>query len=176
MVNPLAYNSLEQVEKQVVNNSIDADLVVLKSPFINNKLRPKELELCPFKVFFPAIIVSPTDVSLDFIVTTFARLDRSMEFCVKNLYQLTKQEGLIVEAIANGLCTKKIARVMNLSAHTVSGYMKAIYIKFGAKSRSEVQFILSIIKTDTKLELCKMKNQKCSIKHSALPLHKSLSE
>ena len=169
MGNMLACNQSEQVDKQVVNNSIDAALIGSKPRYINHESVPKEGDSCPFKEFFPTIMAARLDVTSDFVITIFSRSERALAFCTKSIYQLTKQEGLVVEAIADGLCNKLIARAMNLSVHTVSGYTKAIYIKFGVRSRAELQFILSIIRADTKLELCERKGQKCSFKHGLLP-------
>lgn len=50
---------------------------------------------------------------------------------------LTKRESDVLRCIAKGLSLPESARLLNISAHTVSGYVKEIYKKLNVSSRAE---------------------------------------
>lgn len=51
--------------------------------------------------------------------------------------QLTERENEVLRCIAKGLTLPEAARLLNLSPHTVSGYVKDIYRKLNVSSRAE---------------------------------------
>ncbi|NVO05998.1 MAG: response regulator transcription factor [Rhodoferax sp.] len=51
--------------------------------------------------------------------------------------QLTEREAEVLRLIAKGLTRSDCARVLGLSAHTISGYVKDIYRKLDVNSRAE---------------------------------------
>ncbi len=51
---------------------------------------------------------------------------------------LTRREFEVLCLIAKGLSTKEVARVLMISNHTVSDYLKALYVKLGVNNRVEV--------------------------------------
>ncbi len=51
--------------------------------------------------------------------------------------QLTDRETEVLRCIAKGLTLPETARLLNLSPHTVSGYVKDIYRKLNVSSRAE---------------------------------------
>jgi DNA-binding CsgD family transcriptional regulator len=53
-------------------------------------------------------------------------------------YQLSARERQITELIARGIGTASIADRLNLSTHTVRGYIKAVFEKVGVSSRGEL--------------------------------------
>ena len=53
--------------------------------------------------------------------------------------KLTNREVLVLEQIARGLAVKSIAKLLGISPHTVTGYMKSIYLKLEVTSRSQAQ-------------------------------------
>ena len=57
----------------------------------------------------------------------------------KSLFRLTNQEDIILTALNSGLSVKSIARSLDISTHTVSGHLKAIYLKMNVRSRAEAQ-------------------------------------
>ncbi|GAA1018622.1 MULTISPECIES: helix-turn-helix transcriptional regulator [Amycolatopsis] len=56
---------------------------------------------------------------------------------------ITDREKAVVEQALGGLPIKQIARRLDLSAHTVNDYFKAIYRKFGVTSREELFTVLT---------------------------------
>lgn len=48
---------------------------------------------------------------------------------------LTKRELEVTHLMSQGNSTKEIARLLNISNHTIADYMKSIYIKLGVKNR-----------------------------------------
>lgn len=44
----------------------------------------------------------------------------------------------VLEALCEGLSEKQVARRLNLSPHTVHGYVKSIYRELGVNSRAEL--------------------------------------
>jgi DNA-binding CsgD family transcriptional regulator len=65
----------------------------------------------------------------------------------KSLFRLTNQEDRILIALNSGLSVKSIARSLNISTHTVSGHLKAIYLKLNVRSRAEAQCKVLLLET-----------------------------
>ncbi|TDB88743.1 helix-turn-helix transcriptional regulator [Actinomadura sp. KC216] len=57
-------------------------------------------------------------------------------FC--HWHQITRREREMIEHVRTGEPPKRIARVMNISAHTVNEHLKSIYRKTGADGRDEL--------------------------------------
>jgi DNA-binding CsgD family transcriptional regulator len=55
-----------------------------------------------------------------------------------DLGPLTRRERQVLELVAQGLATKRIAAVLDISAWTVSDHLKAIFAKTGVASRGEL--------------------------------------
>lgn len=53
---------------------------------------------------------------------------------------LTRREITILEQLAKGLSFKEVARIENISPHTVADHVKAIYRKLAVNSRGEAVF------------------------------------
>jgi len=56
----------------------------------------------------------------------------------KQLSQLTEREQEALRYLSNGLSVKECALAMNISHHTVSGYVKELYRKLNVSSRAEL--------------------------------------
>ncbi len=54
-----------------------------------------------------------------------------------NLLHLTPRESEVLRLIAKGYSVKESAKLMDISHHTVSGYIKEIYRKLHVNSRAE---------------------------------------
>ena len=57
---------------------------------------------------------------------------------IADAYGLTSREQEVTRLLAQGLGTEEIASTLFLSAHTVRGYLKAIFEKVGVGSRGEL--------------------------------------
>lgn len=57
------------------------------------------------------------------------------------LQQLTEREKEVLTYISKGYSTAKTAQALNLSPHTVAGYIKEIYRKLNVNSRAEAALI-----------------------------------
>ena len=57
---------------------------------------------------------------------------------ITQAYELSPREREIAQLIARGLGTADIAAELFLSAHTVRGYVKALFDKVGVSSRGEL--------------------------------------
>ncbi|AYG79663.1 hypothetical protein DWB77_01778 [Streptomyces hundungensis] len=53
-------------------------------------------------------------------------------------YGFTPREQAIVECLLGGLATKRIARLLGMSPHTVSGHLRSVYRKTGTGGREEL--------------------------------------
>lgn len=53
-------------------------------------------------------------------------------------YGFTPREQAIVECLMGGLATKRIARLLGMSPHTVSGHLRSVYRKTGTGGREEL--------------------------------------
>lgn len=56
---------------------------------------------------------------------------------VQQRHQLTPREVEVLTLVAKGLSRKEIARLLEITPHTASGYIKSIYQKLNISSRSE---------------------------------------
>lgn len=54
---------------------------------------------------------------------------------------LTKREQMILDGILKGMANKEIANALNLSVRTVKFHVSSVLLKFGVKSRSELQHL-----------------------------------
>jgi len=55
-------------------------------------------------------------------------------------FSLTEKETIILETLAKGFSYKEIARIQNISYHTVNEHLKAIYRKLSVNSRGEAVY------------------------------------
>lgn len=53
-------------------------------------------------------------------------------------YGFTPRERTIVESLLGGLATKRIARLLGMSPHTVTGHLRSVYRKTGTSGREEL--------------------------------------
>jgi len=58
-------------------------------------------------------------------------------------YDLTRRERAVIDHLREGICTKQIARRLELSVHTVNDYLKAVYRKTTLSGRDEIMAVLS---------------------------------
>lgn len=58
----------------------------------------------------------------------------------EEMQSLSRREIQLLELFAKGLSYKEAARVLDISVHTVQGYVKSIYKKLSVSSRSEAVF------------------------------------
>lgn len=56
---------------------------------------------------------------------------------LKNNYGLTKREEEVITLVAKGISNKEIARLLNISVNTTSGYVKNCYQKLNISCRAE---------------------------------------
>jgi DNA-binding CsgD family transcriptional regulator len=49
---------------------------------------------------------------------------------------LSPAEKLVMELIAKGLSTQRIAESLNLSPNTVSAHLRSVFLKYGVSSRT----------------------------------------
>lgn len=75
----------------------------------------------------------------------------------KPLFGLTNKEVAILAALASGLSIKSIAKALGISTHTVSGHLKAIYLKMNVRSRAEAQYKASYLENITRFGLAQSK-------------------
>ena len=59
-------------------------------------------------------------------------------------YKLTPREREVVTLLTEGLTSKEIAQKMNISAHTVKGFVHLIMVKLGVTTRSGIVGRLNI--------------------------------
>ncbi|MBO6088016.1 response regulator transcription factor [bacterium] len=55
---------------------------------------------------------------------------------------LSIKEKLVLELLTKGESNKKIAKILNISVHTVKVYMTSLLKKFNAQNRTELAFIV----------------------------------
>lgn len=60
------------------------------------------------------------------------------------LYGLTAREQAVIECALDGAAVKQIARILNISLHTVNDHLKSVYRKTGVNSREELIASLSL--------------------------------
>ena len=53
------------------------------------------------------------------------------------LSRLTPRESEVLSLVARGLRNSEVAEKLNLTPHTVAGYIKSIYAKLGISNRAE---------------------------------------
>ena len=63
-----------------------------------------------------------------------------MESAERNNYSLSSRESEIIIFITKGLSNKEIAKMLNLSVHTVITHTKNIYKKLSVNSRAEAAY------------------------------------
>lgn len=62
---------------------------------------------------------------------------------------LTKRETQIMSLMEKGLLNKEIAKELNISKRTIETYVRKIYVKIGAKNRSNAVSIF-VVKEQSK--------------------------
>jgi DNA-binding CsgD family transcriptional regulator len=71
---------------------------------------------------------------------TIVNIDPNIFYAViKHEFQFTNQEAKVFQKLIEGANIKTIARSLGISAHTISGHTKEIYIKTKINSRHELQ-------------------------------------
>jgi DNA-binding CsgD family transcriptional regulator len=84
------------------------------------------------------ILTGASEVANGFVA--IVSLDPQPFYAVmKHEFQLTNQEARVFQELIEGANIKTIARRLGISAHTISGHTKEIYMKTKINSRHELQ-------------------------------------
>jgi len=140
---------LNMLNKQ--KEKTDSSLLSLKA----GKVKPLLCSSCAFGVYDAALpIMVMSEGGAIFMVKTFSPKKRDAIKCIQHIYKLTKQECAVLAAMENGSSVKAISRQIKISAHTICGHMKSLYLKMSVTSRAQAQFKLSTINLDQDFKLC----------------------
>lgn len=63
---------------------------------------------------------------------------RELAAVIVRAYRLSRRERQVAELVLRGLATKQVALTLELSVHTVTGYLKSLFAKVGVQSRREL--------------------------------------
>lgn len=81
-----------------------------------------------------------------FVSLRDVRLSADLDLeAVAESFGISESERPILQGLAQALCPKEIARINNLSVHTVRAHLRSIYGKMGVRSQTETQRILTHI-------------------------------
>ena len=123
-----------------IHAQIDQQLLVSPSGCIQYEVECPEFTPCPLGAITvnKSVIRSENGTIIGFIaILSIHKHQYSTN--AKTIFKLTKQESCILSALNCGLSVKSIASSLQISTHTVSGHMKAIYVKMNVNSRAEAQ-------------------------------------
>jgi DNA-binding CsgD family transcriptional regulator len=87
------------------------------------------------------VIARATSLTLDAsrsVVLVRGATRADMKAVTLALHSLTERERQISELLVDGLDPREISAQLNISIHTVRGYVKAVFAKFGVSSRGEL--------------------------------------
>jgi DNA-binding CsgD family transcriptional regulator len=98
------------------------------------KLHPFNIRASVRKV----LLTSASELAKGFV--TIVNLDPQLFFAVmKHEFRLTNQEARVFQELIEGASIKTIAKRLGISAHTIAGHTKEIYVKTKINSRHELQ-------------------------------------
>lgn len=83
------------------------------------------------------------------VVSEIIKLETTWPAILEPKIHLTIREYSVLQLLIQGNSHKRMAQLLNLSQHTISSYIKTIYIKLGARSSTQAVLIAT-----TKLGMC----------------------
>jgi DNA-binding CsgD family transcriptional regulator len=141
--------TLDQVIGNTTNNLFNKELSDILTDSNKNLLSTKKRHLqyeiqCPYCAHQDTIKVSKSlimarDGAPSGFITLFSNHQHVHNKSARVTFALTPQEDNILRGLYAGLPIKSIAKSLNISPHTVYGYLKSIYLKMGVNSRAEAQ-------------------------------------
>lgn len=141
--------TMDQVIGYTIKNLFSKEISNIFTDSNKNLLSTKRRHLqyeiqCPYcahqdKIKISKSLIMARDGTPSGFITLFSNHKHAHNISARVTFALTPQEDNILKGLYAGLPIKSIAKSLNISPHTVYGYLKSIYLKMGVNSRAEAQ-------------------------------------